>query len=155
MEEDIVGQIEARYPDCTLDHLDIDGDMIDIHLTSDIKSGLCPTCGKITASTQSRYVKKFADLPVSDRFTTVHLTLRQLRCREHGELVLFAARHAFLSDPRAKKTDRLVSEILSIASKNTVRGSVEVCAHKHIKCDKNTVSRLLKENKLLKRDVHA
>lgn len=154
MAQDIASVINTRYPGCSLDHYDIDGESMDIYLVSDVKSGKCPDCTKPTSSVHSRYVKKFADLPVADKFTTVHLTTHMLSCNNDAHAKnYFAARHSFLSDTEAKKTDRLVGKILAIASKNTVRGSVEVCRAQHIKCDKNTISRLLKDNKMRKCDL--
>lgn len=154
MAKSIEEVIKARYLDCTLDHYTIDGESIDIYLTSNVISGRCPCCKELVKSVHCRYVKKFADVPVAAKFTTVHLTLRMLCCRNDShDKVFFAARHIFLGDPEAKKTDRLVKKILDIASKNTVRGTVEVCKANHIKCDKNTVSRLLKDNKMRKCDL--
>lgn len=154
MAKAIEAQIRERYPQCTLEYYETEGDRLDIYLISNVDTGSCPECGEKSSSLHGRYVKKIADLPIDDKFITVHLKTKTLTCRGVcARKTFFPAPHSFLSDPQAKKTDRLVERILDIASANTVRGTVKACEKEHIKCDKNTVSRLLRAHHMRKCDL--
>ena len=155
MEKRIEHQIARRYPGCRLVRLDVCGDTVAVHLASNVKEGICPVCGELTHSLHRRYIKRFTDLPIEGRFCVVFLTLGTLTCRSAvcARATFFPAPHAFLPDPYAKKTDRLVKRILEVACAKTVRGSVEALVREGIKCDKNTISRLLEANALRKRDI--
>jgi hypothetical protein len=147
-------EIAKRYPECTLDHYDTHGESIDVYLISNVTEGICPVCGALSNSLSARYVKNIADIALDNRFCTVHLTIRNLTCRGAcNRKAFFSTKHSFLADPGARKTDRLIKRILKVASKYPVRTAVTVLQKEHIKCDKNTISRLLKDNHMRKCDL--
>lgn len=136
--------VEKRYLGCSLDLWEVDGDTLHLYLKSHVKSATCPECGCVSSSIHRHYTKKFADLPIDEHFLVVHLEMSTLTCRgKCARSTFFPAPHDFLPDPYAKKTARLTERILQVISENSVRGAVAALREENIKCDKNTVSRMV------------
>lgn len=63
------------------DHIEIVGDTIRIHSSSNEAEASCPRCGTTSRHVHSRYQRQPADLPAHGRNVQLALLVRRFRCR--------------------------------------------------------------------------
>jgi len=136
-------KINKLFLGTELNHYELDDETetITLFLTSAIEKEKCPCCGLKSSSVHSWYVKKFADLPLQDKYT---------KCVLKGKY--FGATYPFMN-LQNKKTQRLIDRILSETTRNTVRAAAEILQKQHIKADVREISRLKLANGMRKSDV--
>jgi transposase len=68
-------------PDCTIDAVHVDEELLTISAHSTRRTSPCPTCGTQSASVHSYYTRTLRDVPISNQPIRLLFTLRRLRCR--------------------------------------------------------------------------
>jgi len=63
-----------------VEHAEFDTDCVFLDVRAAAISATCPCCGTASSRTQSRYVRKVADLPISGRRVVLRVTVRRFWC---------------------------------------------------------------------------
>jgi transposase len=77
---------------------------------------ICPICGTPSKRCHSKYTRSFNDLPIQGKEVIIQLQNRKMFC-DHENCLRTTFAETFTSLPfKAKKTQRLLNEILNVAS---------------------------------------
>ncbi|RUM95060.1 transposase family protein, partial [Pseudaminobacter arsenicus] len=63
-----------------VEHAEMSTDCVFLDVRAAAISATCPCCGTASRRTQSRYVRKVADLPISGRRVILRVTVRRFWC---------------------------------------------------------------------------
>lgn len=117
-----------------------------LELESVQKEAECPHCKEKSSRVHSRYLRKFADLPIKGHPTRVLLHCRKFFCdNPFCRYKTFTENFAFIR-PMESKTQRLISEILKVSGNNSSRKAKAILAEKGIKISKATICNLKNKN---------
>src|SRR4051812_25871773 len=64
----------------SLEHVDLSGETIILHLKVITKFAACPVCGRASAHVHSHYQRTLTDLPCHGRVVQLRLTARRFFC---------------------------------------------------------------------------
>lgn len=118
-----------------------------ISVKSTIKECKCPRCGQFSNSVNSKYDKKYQDLPINGK--TVYLTLenRVFECRnKECEETYFAETFDF-AEQGQNKTNRLIERILEVSRTTSNRTAEKILREEGIVVGKSTIALLLSKYK--------
>lgn len=121
-------------------------DEIIIQVESLRSAVICPYCGKVSTKVHSTYRREFQDLPLMNKKVTILLNNRKMFCTnpECGYKT-FAEKFDFLAN-KARKTNRLVEEILNISSNVSSLTAASLLSSSIANVGKSTICNLLKKN---------
>lgn len=124
---------------------EIQGDTIFLVAESKRKRARCPYCGHFSSSIHSNYERSFQDLPISDKKVVVMLKNRRFFCQNpYCIRTTFAECFDFIVS-KAKKTNRLEKEIVSLALNcSSIAASVQL-KRNIVNVGKSTICNLLKK----------
>lgn len=71
-----------RPNDVALDTITIHARRVTLHATTTSRSAVCPSCGVISASVHSRYLRRLDEAAAAGRPVVVELQVQRFRCRE-------------------------------------------------------------------------
>jgi transposase len=92
-----------------IERVDADADRLLIVARPTAKTGVCPSCGGVSARIHSRYVRSLSDLPSQGRLVRISLWARRFRCivAECNQRIFTERLEATGSRPFARRTTRL------------------------------------------------
>ena len=115
------------------------------HIKSSKKELACPFCGSKTMHVHSIYQREIQDLPLQDRQVILLVDTRKFFCYNpvcpHKT---FAERHPFAA-PKAKKTDRLVKNIIHTSTQLSSLNASRLLKSGNITACKSSICSLLKK----------
>lgn len=125
---------------------EIRGDTLFLGATSKRKRAKCPYCGHFSSSIHSSYERSFQDLPISDKKVVVILKNRKFFCQNpYCKRTTFAECFDFILS-KAKKTNRLEEEIVSLALNcSSIAASIQL-RRNIVSIGKSTICELLKKS---------
>ncbi len=119
---------------------------IEINVESNKRFLKCPKCSKESAKVHSRYKKSFQDLPIQGKKVTILIKNRNMFCiNENCEQYTFSEKFDFI-EPKAKKTKRLMDEIIRISLTQSSTSAVEYLQDTTADVKKSSVCNYLKKN---------
>jgi transposase len=120
-------------------------DTIYIYVISERNEVICPFCGTPSAKTHSHYKRSFQDLPLQGKKVVVVLSNRKMFCNNSNcNHTTFAEPFDFLQH-KAKKTDRLKEEIISVALNQSSVSAAEYLGNSVADVKKSTICDYLKK----------
>ena len=89
-----------------INNVNVNGDSIEIAITSKRRTAPCPKCGKTSRSVHSRYVRTLCHVPIALRNVRLLLRTRRFRCRNSScERRIYAERNHGLARVYARTTE--------------------------------------------------
>jgi transposase len=121
-------------------------DTLYISAISNIKELKCPDCGTKTTKVHSRYPKSFADLPIQGLKVIILMKNKNMFCiNKDCKRYTFSEKFDFL-DPNAKKTKRLVDEIIRISLTQSSTSAARYLSESVSTIKKSSICNYLKKN---------
>ena len=115
------------------------------HIQSSKKELACPFCGSKTMHIHSTYQREIQDLPIQDKQVILLVDTRKFFCHNPGcPHKTFAERHPFAA-PKAKKTDRLVKNIIHTSTQLNSLNASRLLKSGNITACKSSICSLLKK----------
>lgn len=115
------------------------------HIQSSKKELACPFCGSKTTHVHSIYQREIQDLPIQDKQVILLVDTRKFFCYNPGcQHKTFAERHPFAA-PKAKKTDRLVKNIIHTSTQLSSLNASRLLKSGNITVCKSSICSLLKK----------
>jgi transposase len=109
-------ELPFALPGFDVDEVSEHDGVIEITAHSTAEQAICPSCKQRSRRVHSYYQRSPADLPVSDRWVRLHLTVRRFRCQvETCPKVIFAERWPDLLAAKAQRTERLTTGLSAVA----------------------------------------
>lgn len=119
---------------------------IHIKVSSNKENLCCPHCGSETDKVHCTYLKAFADLPIQGKKVIFHIDNRNMFCvNEKCKQKTFSEQFNFLSS-NAKKTKRLVQEIIRIALTQSSVSAANYLSESVVDIKKSSICNYLKKN---------
>ena len=123
-------------------------DTIYIRVTSNRTEVHCPFCGHPASHVHSYYERSFQDLPIQGKKVILLLIQRKIFCRNKNcGHSTFAERFDFFSY-KAKKTNRLIEELLRVSLNCSSVAAAELLSHSVADVGKSTLCNLIKKRKM-------
>jgi transposase len=118
-----------------------------IEVLSNRKAVKCPYCNTGSEKTHSYYKKSFQDLPIQDLKVIIIINNRKMFCNNKNcSKKTFAESFEFIS-PKAKKSNRLNEEIISISLNVSSLTAEKIIKTRIANVGKSTICNLLKKRK--------
>ena len=115
------------------------------HIKSSKKELACPFCGSKSLHVHSTYQREIQDLPIQDKQVILLVDTRKFFCYNpvcpHRT---FAEKHPFAA-PKAKKTDRLVKNIVHTSTHLSSLNASRLLKNENIIACKSSICGLLKK----------
>lgn len=116
------------------------------HIQSRKKEQTCPFCGAKSMWVHSTYQREIQDLPIQDKQVILLVDTRKMFCKNPGcSHTTFTEKHPFAA-PRAKKTDRLVRNIIHASVQLSSLNASRLLKSENIPVSKSSICTLLKKN---------
>ena len=123
-------------------------DIFYIRVTSNRTKLECPFCGQSASHIHSYYERSFQDLPIQGKKVIVILIQRKVFCRNLDcNHTTFTERFDFFA-PKAKKTNRLVEELLRVSLNCSSVAAAELLSRSVADVGKSTICNLIKKRKM-------
>lgn len=115
------------------------------YIQSSKKELECPFCGSKTRGVHSVYQREIQDLPIQDKQVILLVTTRKMFCENPDcSHKTFAEKHPFAA-PKAKKTDRLVKNIIHTSTHLSSLNASRLLKSENITVCKSSICSLLKK----------
>ncbi len=115
------------------------------HIRSSKKELVCPFCGSKSIYVHSAYQREIQDLPIQDKQVILLVDARKLFCYYPDcPHKTFAEKHPFAA-PKAKKTDRLVKNIIHTSTQLSSLNASKLLKSENIIVCKSSICSLLKK----------
>ncbi len=102
----------------------------------------CPYCGESTNKVHSYYKKSFQHLPIQGNKVIININNRKMFCNNLDcSKKTFAETFEFLS-PNAKKSNRLVNEIINISMNVSLLAAEQIIKNRIANVGKSTICNL-------------
>ena len=108
---------------------------------------VCPICGKTSRRCHSKYYKSFSDLPMQGKKVIILLKNRKMFCDNQKCVRTTFAETFEALPPKAKKTKRLVDEIINVSSTNSSVMASKILEQSGIRVKKSSICNYLKKTK--------
>lgn len=116
------------------------------NIQSSRKELTCPFCGSKSIWVHSIYQREIQDLPIQDKQVILLVDTRKMFCKNPDCLhKTFAEIHPFAA-PRAKKTERLVKNIIHTSTQLSSLNASRLLKSENITACKSSICSLLKKN---------
>ena len=116
------------------------------HIKSSKKELACPFCGSKSMHVHSTYQREIQDLPIQDKQVVLLVDTRKFFCYNPDCLhKTFAERHPFAAQ-KAKKTDRLVKNIIHTSTQLSSLNASRLLKSENVVVCKSSICSLLKKN---------
>lgn len=119
-----------------------DENSITIKVASKRDSAVCPNCNSTSTSVQSKYNKKFQDLPLKGKTVYIQLVNRTFNCSNPNCKCMFVESFDFI-EPNQHDTKRLIKHILEVSSTCSNRAAEKKLREEGIQVGKSTIARLM------------
>ena len=121
-------------------------DKIIFEIVSMISEISCPYCGQKTKKVHSIYQREIQDLPMQDKKVILLVHTRKMFCSNpQCTHRTFSEIHPFVK-PKAKKTNRLIKNILYTSSQLSSLNASKLLKSEHITVSKSSICEMLKKN---------
>ena len=141
--EDFIKLLDKNYK---LLQYRIKTDKIIFEISSTVSELYCPFCGNKTKKVHSIYQREVQDLPIQDKKVILLINTRKMFCTNPKcTHKTFAESHPFVK-PKAKKTDRLIKNILYTSSQLSSLNASKLLKSEHITVSKSSICEMLKKN---------
>lgn len=138
--------IKLLNPTYELIRYRIKGNTVIFHIASTIKELKCPFCESRTAKVHSVYQREIQDLPMQGKKVILLVDTRKMRCMNPDcAHKTFSEKHPFVAT-KAKKTDRLIQNILYTSSQLSSLNASKILKSENISVCKSSICDLLKKN---------
>lgn len=139
--------IKVLDPNLTLISTELIGDVIYIDVESTLTEVNCPYCHTASSRVHSRYTREFQDLPIQSKKTIIRLRNRKMFCQnQECTRKTFAESFSFIN-PKSKKTNRLIEEIIQLSSKMSSISAEKYLRDHVVRVGKSTICELLKKGR--------
>ncbi len=116
------------------------------NIKSSKKELACPFCGSKSMHVHSTYQREIHDLPIQDKQVILLVDTRNFLCYNPDcPHKTFAEKHPFAA-PKAKKTDRLVRNIIHTSTQLSSLNASRLLKSENIIASKSSICSLLKKN---------
>lgn len=142
-------------PECVIDAVVPDGDGLVILAHRRSRSGRCPSCGVLSSSVHSRYMRQPSDLSCFGRSVLLRLRVRRFYCHDRrcGRRT-FAERMPKLLAPRARRTRRAAKALTRIGLALGGEAGARLAGHLGMAASGDTILRLLHDLRVPHRTDH-
>lgn len=138
--------IKSLNRDYELVQYHIKDNAVIFYIQSSKKELECPFCGSKTKGVHSVYQREIQDLPIQDKQVILLVNTRKMFCNNPDcQHKTFAERHPFAA-PKAKKTDRLVKNIIHTSTQLSSLNASKLLKSENITVCKSSIGSLLKKN---------
>ena len=125
---------------------EVTDDTIYITVESNKKLLRCPKCKVETTKVHSRYKKSFQDLPIQGKKVVIIINNRNMFCTNKDcDKYTFAETFKFI-DSKAKKTKRLIDEIIRVSLTQSSLSASEYLRSTTVDIKKSSICNYLKKN---------
>lgn len=122
------------------------GKAVIFYIQSSKKDLACPFCGSKSTWVHSIYQREIQDLPIQDKQVILLVNTRKMFCKNPDcPHKTFAEIHPFAA-PRAKKTDRLLKNIIHTSTQLSSLNASRLLKSQNITACKSSICSLLKKN---------
>src|SRR5436305_7108692 len=129
----------------SLEHVDLSGETITLHLKVITKFASCPVCGRTSARVHSHYQRTLADLPCHGRVVQLRVTARRFFCSTPDcPRTVFTERLPALAKPRARSTAGLGQAHAAIGFALGGEAGARLTTHLALPTSPDTLLRLVK-----------
>lgn len=134
--------------DKTLDYVshELIEDTMYITVVSNLEKIKCPDCGNESNKVHSKYEKSFQDLPIQGKRVIIVLKNRNMFCVNHGCNRYTFSEQFSLITPNAKKTKRLIDEIIRISLTQSSVSASKYLSESTVEIKKSSICNYLKKN---------
>lgn len=125
---------------------EIINDTLYIHVESGRSKVICPYCGQSSSKVHSKYRRKFQDLPMLGKKTSVILHNRKYFClNSECSRKTFAESFQFIPI-KARKIQRLTEQIMDISLNMSSIAATTLLRENVVNIGKSTICNLIKKN---------
>ncbi len=118
-----------------------------ITVNSTVKECKCPVCGHYSNSIQTKYNKKYQDLPIDGKTVYIKLVNKVFECKNEECAETYFAEIYDFTEQGQNKTNRLIEHILEVSSTTSSRNAEKLLRDEGIVIGKSTISVLLTKYK--------
>ncbi len=137
--------IKSLDQDYELVQYHIKNSQVVFHIQSGKKELTCPFCGAKAMYVHSTYQREIQDLPIQDKQVILLVDTRKMFCKNpECPHKTFAEKHSFAA-PKAKKTDRLVKNIIHTSAQLSSLNASRLLKGENITVCKSSICSLLKK----------
>lgn len=106
---------------------------------------MCPACGQSTTRVHAYYDRTIQDLPINGKPVYLKIRLRKLLCLNKKCAKKIFAQRVQCARPKSKKTERLETVILRLATHTSLIETSKILKQLGIIASKSSIAELLKK----------
>lgn len=134
------------WPECDLDGIEVDGEVMVFQVRVRVPSGVCPDCGSHSLRVHSYYTRTIRDLPVSEYAVSLKLRVRRFRCLNAAcRRQTFTEQLPQLAAPNAQRTHRLRRTLHDVGCYLSAEAGSRLLEKLRMKASGDTLLRLLRQ----------